>query len=195
MTLEKMQELMQTRMGYYGQHLSDETAVAQLRVYAVSLGDVPDETAEVAFYTALNKCRYPSQFLVDWQDAIRDIQRKQLPSDAALWSETLNAAHRISDCYAVYANGGYAGEVKAERLKAAQQEFERLPIAVQHWAGSPHGLCDLVNSNTKSELNKFVRPGFNKMLASAPLCELQLPGIGSFLETSPSMPQIGAGSR
>lgn len=175
MTIEKLKELMQTRMDYFEQHLSDETATAQLKAYTANLGTVPDEIAEAAFYVALGKCRYPKQFLADWQDAIRDILRKRLPSDAAMWSETLSAAHRISDCYAVHANGGYAGEAKGERLEAAQQIFESLPAVVQRWAGSPRELCNLVNHNTKSELNKFIRPGFNKMLANASLQEFRHP--------------------
>ena len=31
MTIEKLKELMQTRMDYFEQHLSDETATAQLK--------------------------------------------------------------------------------------------------------------------------------------------------------------------
>ena len=120
--------------------------------------------------------------------------RKRLPSDAALWSETMDAAHRISDCYAVHANGGYAGEAKGERLEAARQIFDGLPAMVQRWAGSPRELCDLVNHNTKSELNKFTRPGFNRMLASAPLMELQPAQHADLLTAAPTA-QIGDSSK
>ena len=173
MTIEKLKELLQIRVDYFEQRLADEAMTAQLKAYTANLGTVPDEVAEPAFWAALGKCRYPKQFLVDWQDAVREIMRKRLPSDAALWSETMDAAHRISDCYAVHANGGYAGEAKGERLEAARQIFDGLPAMVQRWAGSPRELCDLVNHNTKSELNKFTRPGFNKMLANAPLMDLE----------------------
>lgn len=158
MTIEKLKELLQIRVDYFEQHLTDEAMTAQLKAYTANLGTVPDEVAEPAFWAAIGKCRYPKQFLVDWQDAVREIMRKRLPSDAALWSETMDAAHRISDCYAVHANGGYAGEAKGERLEAARQIFDGLPAMVQQWAGSPRDLCDLVNHNTKSELNKFTVP-------------------------------------
>ena len=58
MTIEKLKELMQPRMDYVEQHLSDETATAQLKAYTANLGTVPDEIAESAFYVALGKCRY-----------------------------------------------------------------------------------------------------------------------------------------
>ena len=100
MTIEKLKELLQIRVDYFEQHLTDEAMTAQLKAYTANLGTVPDEVAEPAFWAAIGKCRYPKQFLVDWQDAVREIMRKRLPSDAALWSETMDAAHRISDCYA-----------------------------------------------------------------------------------------------
>lgn len=102
MTIEKLKELLQIRVDYFEQHLTDEAMTAQLKAYTANLGTVPDEVAEPAFWAAIGKCRYPKQFLVDWQDAVREIMRKRLPSDAALWSETMDAAHRISDCYAVH---------------------------------------------------------------------------------------------
>lgn len=194
MTIEKLKELLQIRVDYFEQHLTDEAMTAQLKAYTANLGTVPDEVAELAFWAALGKCRYPKQFLVDWQDAVREIMRKRLPSDAALWSETMDAAHRISDCYAVHANGGYAGEAKGERLEAARQIFDGLPAMVQRWAGSPRELCDLVNHNTKSELNKFTRPGFNKMLASAPLMDLQPAQSVNLLNPAPAA-QISDGSK
>ena len=80
MTLEKVKELMQTRMDYFEQHLSDETITAQLKAYTANLGTVPDDIAEAAFYAALGNCRYPKQFLADWQEAVRDIQLDALPS-------------------------------------------------------------------------------------------------------------------
>lgn len=49
MTLEKVKELMQTRMDYFEQHLSDETITAQLKAYTANLGTVPDDIAEAAF--------------------------------------------------------------------------------------------------------------------------------------------------
>ena len=53
MTTEKLQELMQARMAYFGEHLSDERVTAQLKAYAANLGTVPDDIAEQAFLIAL----------------------------------------------------------------------------------------------------------------------------------------------
>ena len=53
MTLEKVEELMQTRMEYYELRLSDETIAAQMKAYTANLGTVPDDIAEAAFYAAL----------------------------------------------------------------------------------------------------------------------------------------------
>ena len=108
----------------------------------------------------------------------------------------MDAAHRISDCYAVHANGGYAGEAKGERLEAARQIFDGLPAMVQRWAGSPRELCDLVNHNTKSELNKFTRPGFNRMLANASLQEFRQPeAVPQLKQNIAPAAQIGPGSK
>ena len=103
----------------------------------------------------------------------------------------MDAAHRISDCYAVHANGGYAGEAKGERFEAARQIFDGLPAMVQRWAGSPRELCDLVNHNTKSELNKFIRPGFNRMLANTPLQEFRQQNAAPVLKQNAPAAQIG----
>ena len=55
MTLEKVKELMQTRMDYFEQHLSDETITAQLKAYTANLGTVPDDIAEAESITS-EKC-------------------------------------------------------------------------------------------------------------------------------------------
>ena len=62
MTIEKLKELMQTRMDYFEQHLSDETATAQLKAYTANLGTVPDEIAEAAFYVALGKVQFTRDY-------------------------------------------------------------------------------------------------------------------------------------
>ena len=74
MTTEKLQELMQARMAYFGEHLSDERVTAQLKAYAANLGTVPDDIAEQAFLIALAKCKCLNYFLRDWTTAVRDIQ-------------------------------------------------------------------------------------------------------------------------
>lgn len=195
MTLEKVKELMQTRMDYFEQHLSDETITAQLKAYTANLGTVPDDIAEAAFYAALGNCRYPKQFIPDWCDAVRKIMRKNIPSNATLWLDMLSVAHEIAESYATYANGGYAGEDRSECLNIARRRFESLPPAVKEWAGSPRGLCDMVNHNSKSELNRFVRPGFNKMLADAPICDLKAPALTQLPKNPQPAAQISDSSK
>ena len=89
------------------------------------------------------------------------------------------------------------GTIPAAQILAAVQEqrFESLPPAVKEWAGSPRGLCDMVNHNSKSELNRFVRPGFNKMLADAPICDLKAPALTQLPKSTPPAAQIGDGSK
>lgn len=175
MTTEKLKELLQTRLDFYGQHLSDATLTAQVKGYAAVLGTVPDDIAEQAFWMALGNCRNPNQFLVDWKAAVRSILRKAMPSSSELWQNTLKAAHDISGLLDTYANGGYAGEDKSDCLDKAHQRFKSLPPVVQEWAGSPQGLCDLVNYQSKSDLNRFVRPGFNRILEDATVYDLRFP--------------------
>ena len=189
MTTEKLKELLQIRLNFYGQHLSDATLTAQVKGYTAVLGSVPDGIAEWAFYVALGNCRYPSQFLVDWKDAVRSALRKTSPSNSELWQDTLKAAHDISGLLDTYANGGYAGEDKSDCLDKARQRFESLPLVIQSWAGSPQGLCDLVNYISKSELNRFVRPGFNRMLEEASTLSLEILAQLSTIDSFSQLPQ------
>lgn len=195
MTIEKLQELTQARLAHFGENFSDEAMAVYLKVCTANLGTVPDDIAEAAFYTALGRCRYPKQFIPDWCDAVRKIMRKAIPSNATLWLDTLSAAHEIAESYATYANGGYAGEDRSECLNVARRRFESLPPAVKEWAGSPRGLCDMVNHNSKSELNRFVRPGFNKMLADAPICDLKAPALTQLPKKNQPAAQISDSSK
>lgn len=190
MTTVKLQELTQARVIHFGEQFSDDAMTVYLKVCTANLGTVPDDIAEAAFYAALGKCRYPKQFIPDWCDEVRKIMRKNIPSNATLWLDTLSAAHEIAESYATYANGGYVGEDRSECLNAARRRFESLPPAVKEWAGSPRGLCDMVNHNSKSELNRFVRPGFNKMLADAPICDLKAPALPHLTQGTQPAAQI-----
>lgn len=67
------------------------------------------------------------------------------------------------------------GEPQGAAYKRAQRRFESLPQAIQEWAYSPQGLRDLVGSPDKRELERFVRPVFERMLDEAPVCKLKLP--------------------
>lgn len=195
MTTEKLQELTQARVIHFGEQFSDDAMTVYLKVCTANLGTVPDDIAEAAFYAALGKCRYPKQFIPDWCDEVRKIMRKNIPSNATLWLDTLSAAHEIAESYATYANGGYVGEDRSECLNAARRRFESLPPAVKEWAGSPRGLCDMVNHNSKSELNRFVRPGFNKMLADAPICDLKATALPHLTQGTQPAAQISDSSK
>lgn len=175
MTTEKLKELFQARLAFFGQHLSDETLTAQLKGYTAVLGTVPDDIAEQAFYMALGNCRYPSQFLVDWKESTQAIMRKDAPSNSELWQMTIDAAYYITDELERESHGGWCGEPQGATYKRAQRRFESLPQAIQEWAYSPQGLRDLVGSPDKRELERFVRPVFERMLDEAPVCKLKLP--------------------
>lgn len=173
MTTEKLKELFQARLAFFGQHLSDDTLTAQLKGYTAVLGTVPDDIAEQAFYMALGNCRYPSQFLVDWKDAARAVMRKDAPSNAELWKITVDAAYYITDELEREARGGWIDEPQGASYKRVQQRFDSLPQAIREWAYSPQGLCELVGNPNKNELECFVRPKFEQMLDDSPVCMLK----------------------
>ena len=101
MTTEKLQELMQARMAYFGEHLSDERVTAQLKAYAANLGTVPDNIAEQAFLIALAKCKCLNYFLRDWTTAVRDIQLDALPSPERMWENALDTARSMQEVWAI----------------------------------------------------------------------------------------------
>lgn len=177
MTTEKMKELFHARLSFFGQHLSDEMLTAQLKGYTAVLGTVPDDIAEQAFYMALGNCRYPSQFLVDWKEAVQTIMRKDAPSNSELWQMTVDAAYYIADELERESHGGWIDEPQETSRKRAQKRFESLPQAIQEWAYSPDGLRDMVGTPDKGELERFVRPVFDRMLDEAPVCKLKLPTL------------------
>lgn len=177
MTTEKMKELFHARLSFFGQHLSDEMLTAQLKGYTAVLGTVPDDIAEQAFYMALGNCRYPSQFLVDWKEAVQTIMRKDAPSNSELWQMTVDAAYYIADELERESHGGWIDEPQGTSRKRAQKRFESLPQAIQEWAYSPDGLRDMVGTPDKGELERFVRPVFERMLDEAPVCKLKLPTL------------------
>ena len=187
MTTEKLQELMQTRVAYFGQHLSDDTMTAQLKAYAANLGTVPDEIAEPAFYAALGKCRYPAQFLVDWQEAVRDIQLDALPSPEQMWVNTLEAAERIDSELECARNGGNLGEENSKKKCHARAwaAFNALPEAVRKLYGNPSAMRSLLASRdtSVSEMNRIYRPAFMQAIKKAPARALQTP------ETAPQLTQ------
>lgn len=187
MTLEKVKELMQTRMDYFEQHLSDETITAQLKAYTANLGTVPDDIAEAAFYAALGNCRYPKQFLADWQEAVRDIQLDALPSPEQMWVSTLAAAKRIDSELECARNGGNLDEENSREkcLARAWDVFNALPEAVRKLYGNPSAMRSLLASRdtSVSEMNRIYRPAFMQAIKKAPAKALQTP------KTAPQLTQ------
>ena len=171
MTLEKVKELMQTRMDYF----------------TANLGTVPDDIAEAAFYAALGNCRYPKQFLADWQEAVRDIQLDALPSPEQMWVNTLAAAKRIDSELECARNGGNLDEENSREkcLARAWDVFNALPEAVRKLYGNPSAMRSLLASRdtSVSEMNRIYRPAFMQAIKKAPAKALQTP------KTAPQLTQ------
>ena len=132
MTTEKLQELMQARMAYFGEHLSDERVTAQLKAYAANLGTVPDDIAEQAFLIALAKCKCLNYFLRDWTTAVRDIQLDALPSPERMWERAGHGTQYARGlgkglCRLHHSEGTHHGGGKAK----IQAIFDRQPEAVR----------------------------------------------------------------
>lgn len=166
-------------MDYFEQHLSDETITAQLKAYTANLGTVPDDIAEAAFYAALGNCRYPKQFLADWQEAVRDIQLDALPSPEQMWVSTLAAAKRIDSELECARNGGNLDEENSREkcLARAWDVFNALPEAVRKLYGNPSAMRSLLASRdtSVSEMNRIYRPAFMQAIKKAPAKALQTP--------------------
>lgn len=179
MTTEKLQELMQARMAYFGEHLSDERVTAQLKAYAANLGTVPDDIAEQAFLIALAKCKCLNYFLRDWTTAVRDIQLDALPSPEQMWVSTLAAAKRIDSELECARNGGNLDEENSREkcLARAWDVFNALPEAVRKLYGNPSAMRSLLASRdtSVSEMNRIYRPAFMQAIKKAPAKALQTP--------------------
>ena len=187
MTTEKLQELMQARMAYFGEHLSDERVTAQLKAYAANLGTVPDDIAEQAFLIALAKCKRLNYFLRDWTTAVRDIQLDALPSPEQMWVSTLAAAKRIDSELECARNGGNLDEENSREkcLARAWDVFNALPEAVRKLYGNPSAMRSLLASRdtSVSEMNRIYRPAFMQAIKKAPAKALQTP------KTAPQLTQ------
>lgn len=184
MTLEKLQELMQTRMDYFGQHLSDETVTAQLKAYTANLGSVPDKIAEAAFYAALGKCRYQNQFLADWQEAIREIQLQALPSPERMWENALDTAARMQEAWEVSCIGvtDGAGTHHGGGKAAIQKIFDSQPEAVRNYYGTPATQIKALTHSSRSELARNRYRGFTTAMTKAPVKALQPPKTAPQIE-------------
>lgn len=193
MTLEKVKELMQTRMDYFEQHLSDETITAQLKAYTANLGTVPDDIAEAAFYAALGNCRYPKQFLADWQEAVRDIQLDALPSPEQMWENALDTARSMQEVWETACIGYTDGEGTHHGGGKAkiQAMFDRQPEAVRNYYGTPATQIKALTQSSRSELARNRYRGFVTAMDKAPVKALQAPPLPQLTQGTQPAAQIG----
>ena len=166
---------------YFGKQLSTEERTARAGVYADALKEIPDEVVSAALTKALTVCRYQNQLLVDWCAEIRKIQAAQLPTANDLWNEAAAAARKIEANLYYMHHGGLmtsVGKITGEEFKRLNSEiFASLPAVVQRWAGSPEDLSDIFTSRSTADLRQFVRPGFDRAVADAPVESLQPPAL------------------
>ena len=165
MTKEKLIQCLSTIDVHFGKKQDAEARRAEMLVYTSVLGSVPDEIALKALPAAFAVCRYQHQFVVEWNNAIQELQAAALPSASETWMQTRRIAKRMQDNLYHARYGGivtFDGKVTPSQLRDENRRlFGELPPAVQAWAGSPDDLADLFN-RSQSDLLQFVKPGFDR---------------------------------
>lgn len=165
MTKEKLIQCLSTIDAHFGKKQDAEARRAEMLVYTSVLGSVPDEIALKALPAAFAVCRYQHQFVVEWNNAIQELQAAALPSASETWMQTRRIAKRMQDNLYHARYGGivtFDGKVTPSQLRDENRRlFGELPPAVQAWAGSPDDLADLFNLS-QSDLLQFVKPGFDR---------------------------------
>lgn len=165
MTQKALIECLSTIDSHSGKQPSPEARRAEIQVYISVLGNIPDEIALKALPAAFAVCRYQHQFVVDWNNAIKELQAAALPSAAETWMQTRRIAKRMQDNLYHARYGGivtFDGKVTPSQLRDENRRlFGELPPAVQAWAGSPDDLADLFN-RSQSDLLQFVKPSFDR---------------------------------
>lgn len=181
MTDTKLRELLVVIDDHYGRARSLEERRADTQIYIRAFGAIPDEIVEKALYTAFTQCRFQNQLIVDWCAEIRKIQDVGRPTANDLWNDAAVAARKIeANLYYMHIGGLITADGKLNRddLKRRNTEiFAALPVAVQRWAGSPEDLSDIFSSRSTADLRRFVRPGFDRTVADAPIESLQPPAL------------------
>lgn len=103
------------------------------------------------------------------------------PTANDLWNDAAVAARKIeANLYYMHIGGLITvdGKLNRDDLKRRNTEiFAALPVAVQRWAGSPEDLSDIFSSRSTADLRQFVRPGFDRTVADAPIESLQPPAL------------------
>lgn len=181
MTDKKLMELLVVIDDHYGRIRSKEERMADTKIYIQAFGAIPDEIVEKALYTAFTQCRYQNQLIVDWCAEVKKLLTAGLPSANDLWAQAATAARQITANLYYMTHGGLvtpAGKLTGEDFKARNAEiFATLPVAVQRWAGSPEDLSDIFSSRSTADLRQFVRPGFDRTVADAPIESLKPPAL------------------
>lgn len=165
MTQKALIECLSTIDSHFGKQPSPEARRAEIQVYISVLGNIPDEIALKALPAAFAVCRYHHQFIVDWSNAIKELQAAALPSASESWAQTRRIAKRVQDNLYHARYGGIMtneGRITPYQLREENRRlFGELPPAIQAWAGSPDDLADLFN-RSQSDLLQFVKPGFDR---------------------------------
>lgn len=165
MTKEKLIQCLSTIDAHFGKKPDAEARRAEMLVYSSVLGSIPDEIALKALPAAFAVCRYQNQFIVDWSNAIKELQAAALPSASESWAQTRRIAKRMQDNLYHARYGGimtHEGRITPYQLREENRRlFGELPPAIQAWAGSPDDLADLFN-RPQSDLLQFVKPGFDR---------------------------------
>lgn len=181
MTDKKLMELLVVIDDHYGRIRSKEERMADTKIYIQAFGAIPDEIVEKALYTAFTQCRYQNQLIVDWCAEVKKLLAAGLPSANDLWNDAAVAARKIeANLYYMHIGGLITADGKLNRddLKRRNTEiFAALPVAVQRWAGSPEDLSDIFSSRSTADLRQFVRPGFDRTVADAPIESLKPPAL------------------
>lgn len=181
MTDKKLKELLIVIDNRYGRVRSKEDRIIDLKTCVQAFGMVPDEIVEKALYAAFAKCRFPNQIIVDWCEEIKKLQATVKPSANDLWAQAATAARQITANLYYMTHGGLVtptGKLTGEDFKTRNAEiFATLPVAVQRWAGSPEDLSDIFSSRSTADLRQFVRPGFDRTVADAPIESLKPPAL------------------
>ena len=97
MTQKALIECLSTIDSHFGKQPSPEARRAEIQVYISVLGNIPDEIALKALPAAFAVCRYQHQFIVDWSNAIKELQAAALPSASESWAQTRRIAKRMQD--------------------------------------------------------------------------------------------------
>lgn len=182
MTVECLKSSMLRIERYFGKELSTDERTARAEVYAAALKEIPDDVVSAALVKALTVCRYQNQLLVDWCAEIRKIQDVGRPTANDLWAQAAAAARKIEANLYYQTHGGFIApdgrKLKGEDFKKENVKiFAALPMVVQRWAGSPADLSEIFSSRSSADLRQFVRPGFDRTVADAPIESLKPPAL------------------